>query len=113
MIGVADESELQVYSIAKLRNHEIANINLGSKPIAVGYGPLANLPTVRSRRIDDVILHLAPSGWTYENTFVLYDLETETLWYSYKDGLMGIQGYYFKRWLKKIPSHFTRWKKWK
>lgn len=37
VIGVADESESQAYSVAKLRDHEIANTNLGSKPIAVGY----------------------------------------------------------------------------
>jgi hypothetical protein len=37
VIGVADESESQAYSVAKLRYHEIANTNLGSKPIAVGY----------------------------------------------------------------------------
>lgn len=37
VIGVANESESQAYSVAKLRYHEIANTNLGSKPIAVGY----------------------------------------------------------------------------
>ncbi len=66
-----------------------------------------------SRRIDDVTLNLAPSGWTYKNTFVLYDIETGTLWYPYKKGLMGIQGAYFKRWLPIVPSSDTRWSKWK
>jgi hypothetical protein len=37
VIGVAEGSESQAYSVAKLRYHEIANTNLGSKPIAVGY----------------------------------------------------------------------------
>jgi hypothetical protein len=37
VIGVANESESQAYSVSKLRSHEIANTNLGSKPIAVGY----------------------------------------------------------------------------
>ncbi|MBW1822510.1 MAG: hypothetical protein JRI92_12285, partial [Deltaproteobacteria bacterium] len=31
-----------------------------------------------SREIDDRLLTLAPSGWTYKNTFVLYDKETGT-----------------------------------
>jgi len=57
-------------------------------------------------------LTLAPSGWTYKNTFVLYDKETGTLWYPYRKGLMGIQGKYFKRWLSKIPSKDTQWDKW-
>jgi hypothetical protein len=67
---------------------------------------------VYSRRIDGQILNLVPSGWTYKNTFVLYDRETGTLWYPYKKGLMGIQGKYFKRWLPKFPAKDTRWRKW-
>jgi hypothetical protein len=67
---------------------------------------------VYSRQLDGRILTIVPSGWTYKNTFVLYDRETGTLWYPYKKGLMGIQGEYFKRWLPIIPSEDTRWKKW-
>jgi hypothetical protein len=68
---------------------------------------------VYSREIDGQLLTLAPSGWTYKNTFVLYDKESGTLWYPYKKGLMGIQGRYFKRWLLKISSEDTKWKDWK
>lgn len=57
-------------------------------------------------------MKLAPSGWTYESTFVLYDKETGTLWYPYRKGLMGIQGKYFKRWLPKVSSEDTKWSKW-
>jgi hypothetical protein len=67
---------------------------------------------VYSRQIDGQVLTLAPSGWTYKRTFVLYDRETGTLWYPYKKGLMGIQGKYFKRWLPEVPSRNTRWGKW-
>ncbi len=65
-----------------------------------------------SRQIDGRTLTLKPSGWTYEHTFVLYDIETETLWYPVKDGLMGIQGEDFQEMLDEIPSEDTRWKKW-
>ena len=71
-----------------------------------------DLAAVYSRQIDDRILTLAASGWTYKRTFVLYDKETHTLWYPYKKGLMGIQGPYFKRWLPIIDSKDTRWDKW-
>jgi hypothetical protein len=67
---------------------------------------------VYSREIDGRKLTLAASGWTYKSTFVLYDKETGSLWYPYQKGLMGIQGVYFKRWLKKRPSEDTNWKKW-
>ena len=65
-----------------------------------------------SRVIDGRKLTLAPSGWTYESTFVLYDKETGSLWYPYQKGLMGIQGVYFKRWLIKRPFEDTVWQKW-
>ncbi|MFN2358668.1 MAG: DUF3179 domain-containing (seleno)protein [Desulfotignum sp.] len=71
------------------------------------------MAAVYSRRIDGRTLTLAPSGWTYDNTFVLYDRETGTLWYPYRKGLMGIQGEYFKRWLPKMKSDDVRWSKWK
>ena len=65
-----------------------------------------------SREIDGRTLTLAPSGWTYDNTFVLYDRETGTLWYPYERGLKGIQGEYFNRWLEKIPSETVTMKTW-
>jgi len=67
---------------------------------------------VYSRTIDGKTLTIVPSGWTYRDTFVLYDRETETLWYPYSKGLKGIQGKYFERWLPKIPSRDTTWEKW-
>ena len=66
-----------------------------------------------SREVNGQTLTLAPSGWTYKNTFVLYDKETESLWYPYKKGLMGIQGEYFEQWLPKLESEDMKWKKWK
>jgi hypothetical protein len=68
---------------------------------------------VYSREIDGKALTLGPSGWTYKRTFVLYDKETGTLWYPFEEGLMGIQGFYFQRWLPKISSTDTTWRHWK
>jgi len=73
---------------------------------------LVDLAAVYSRQIDGQTLTLAPSGWTYNYTFVLYDRETGTLWYPYEKGLMGIQGKHFKRWLEELPSEDTTWAKW-
>ncbi len=112
VIGIAEGDQAQAYSVPKLRYHEIANTHLGDKPLAVGYWPLVNLAAVYSRTVDGQKLTLAPSGWTYKNTFVLYDKETETLWYPYSDGLRGIQGPYFNHRLPKISSKDTRWEKW-
>jgi hypothetical protein len=67
---------------------------------------------VYSRTIDGRTLTIVPSGWTYDDTFVLYDRETETLWFPDSTGLKGIQGTYLNRWLPKISSKDTTWGKW-
>lgn len=37
IIGIADSSHAQAYSVSKLTAHEIANSVLGANPVAVGY----------------------------------------------------------------------------
>ncbi len=67
-----------------------------------------------SREIDGEVLTLAASGWTYRNTFVLYDHQTESLWYHIgEEGLTCIAGFYADRQLPEITSQVTRWKRWK
>ena len=55
-----------------------------------------NLTAVYSREIQGEVLTLSASGWTYNNTFVLYDYETESLWYHMpgESGLTCISGFY-------------------
>jgi hypothetical protein len=68
-----------------------------------------------SREIDDQILTLSASGWTYNDTFVLYDYETESLWYhlSGQDGLTCISGVYADRKLPEFNSTRARWNIWR
>jgi hypothetical protein len=72
------------------------------------------LAAVYSREIDGKILTLSASGWTYRDTFVLYDYETESLWYHLEgsDGLTCISGFYADRRLKEFRSSFIRWNEW-
>jgi hypothetical protein len=67
---------------------------------------------VYRRRLDGQALTLAPSGWTYDFTFVLVDEETGSLWYPDQKGLTAIQGSLFGRSLPKMPSHDTQWGHW-
>ena len=59
-----------------------------------------------SREIDGKILTLSASGWTYRNTFVLWDYETESLWYHLEgdSGLTCISGFYADRKLPEFQS---------
>lgn len=67
-----------------------------------------------SREIDGNVLTLSASGWTYRSTFVLYDYETESMWYHLpgEDGLTGISGFYADRKLSEFESTVTRWSTW-
>ena len=67
-----------------------------------------------SRELEGETLTLSASGWTYDDTFVLYDRETFSLWYHLpgKDGLTCVSGPLADKELKKFPSVFGRWNKW-
>jgi len=67
---------------------------------------------VYSRTLNGKTLTLAPSGWTYKNTFVLYDKETMSLWYPERNGLRGIAGEYFQMFLPQFKSSDTEWGEW-
>ncbi len=60
------------------------------------------------------ILTLSASGWTYRNTFVLFDYETESMWYHLEgtDELTCISGFYKDRKLPELTSQFVRWSSW-
>jgi hypothetical protein len=72
-----------------------------------------DLAAVYRRQLDGRILTLAPSGWTYDFTFVLFDQETGSLWYPDEKGLTAIQGPLFGRRLRIIPSYDTNWGQWR
>ena len=73
-----------------------------------------NLAAVYSREVDDQVLTLSASGWTYKNTFVLFDYETESLWYHLEgeEGLTCIGGQFADRRLPEFESTYTRWNSW-
>jgi hypothetical protein len=69
---------------------------------------------VYSREIDGQVLTLSASGWTYDLTFVLFDYETESLWYHMpgENGLKCISGYYADEHLFEYESVQIRWSNW-
>jgi len=69
---------------------------------------------VYSRKLDGRTLTIAASGWTYDLLFVLYDKETESLWYELPGTgkLTCIAGYYQGRTLPEVPSQYIAWNEW-
>ena len=68
-----------------------------------------------SREIDGQILTLSASGWTYQNLFVIFDYQTETMWYDLATttGLTSISGPFQDRVLQELDSTYGSWQTWK
>ena len=115
ILGTTLNGDTRAYPISELTRHEIADEKIGLVYVAVAYWPLVDLAAVYSRRIDGKILTLSASGWTYKDTFVLYDYETESLWYHLEgtDGLTCISGEFADLKLEEFQSTKTRWNTWK
>lgn len=67
-----------------------------------------------SRKIDGKVLTLASSGWTYDDLFILYDYETESMWYELPgtNALTCIAGFYVGRQLASLASEYVSWETW-
>ena len=82
-------SEVKAYSIKDLTHHEVINDELQGKPIMAAYCVLADLGAIYSRDYGGKKLTFALSGYTYYDKniwngldgFVLWDRETESLWW--------------------------------
>jgi hypothetical protein len=70
---------------------------------------------VYSREIDGKILTISASGWTYDRLFVLYDYETESIWYHLPgtSALTCVAGHYEGRKLPELVSAFEPWSQWR
>jgi hypothetical protein len=83
------ENEVKAYSVKDLTRHEIVNDVLDGQPIMAAYCILADLGAIYERNYGKKKLTFALSGYTYydENVwngldgFVLWDRETESLWW--------------------------------
>lgn len=81
--------EVKIYPLRWLRYNEVVNDTLGGRPILVAYCLLANLAAIYERQIGDTTYTFAASGYTYYDwrvwhgysAFVLWDRETESLWW--------------------------------
>lgn len=86
-------NEIKAYSVHDLTRHEVVNDVLDGKPIMAAYCVLADLGAIYERTYGDKVLTFALSGYTYHDDnvwdgldgFVLWDRETESLWWPLID----------------------------
>jgi hypothetical protein len=73
------------------------------------------MAAVYSRVVDGEVLTLSASGWTYDRLFVLYDFETESLWYRLPDtnALTCVAGHHEGDELPEVVSAVEPWNAWR
>lgn len=82
-------NDVKAYSIKDLTHHEVVNDVLDGQPIMAAYCILADLGAIYKRNYGNEELTFALSGYTYFDKnvwngldgFVLWDRETESLWW--------------------------------
>jgi len=82
-------NEAKAYSVKDLTRHEVVNDVLDGKPIMAAYCILADLGAIYDRTIGGKEFTFALSGYTYydpevwegKDGFVMWDRETESLWW--------------------------------
>ena len=84
---------VKAYSVKDLTRHEVVNDMLDGEPIFAAYCILADLGAVYKRTYGDKVFTFAVSGYTYFDPnvwegldgFILWDRETESLWWPLID----------------------------
>ena len=72
---------------------------------------------MNSRVLDDTVLVMAASGWTYGSTFVLYDHQTESMWFPLEESpgvhrFRSIAGEHAGRKLDAMTGIKATWQNW-
>jgi len=85
--------EVKAYSVLDLTRHEVVNDVIDGEPIFAAYCILADLGAIYKRTYVDKVFTFAVSGYTYFDPavwqgmdgFILWDRETESLWWPLID----------------------------
>jgi hypothetical protein len=80
VLGLQVGDEARAYPVRMLEYHQIVNDVIGDKPVAVTYDPLAGTPVAFSRKVGGRTLTFGVSGLLYNDNFLMFDRETNSLW---------------------------------
>ncbi len=91
--------------------HEIVNDTILGTPLLIFYGPLTGTVVVYDRSMNGSSATFEESGKLYNNTSLLIDTETQSLWHP----LLGksVQGELSGQTLTAIPFKVVSWNEWK
>jgi hypothetical protein len=115
VLGVSLAGQSRAYRLDHILDVEVVDDTLAGTPVVVVHRPLIASPSAHTRVLAGETLTLSASGWLYEGQSVLFDYETESLWYRL-DGethLTCIAGKHFGSTLPAVPSARRRWSAWR
>lgn len=112
--GTGVDPDFRAYGISELLSFEVANDAAGGRAVVIVYDPLLDRVSAYLRTTDATNLTLSSSGWVYERRNVLFDYETESLWYPLDNTsvLTCINGAFLGNTLESIPLTRTQWNNW-
>ena len=110
VIGIEINGEARAYPLTILSSHEIVNDVVGGESLVVTWCPLCYSALVFSRQVDDRPLTFGVSGQLLQNTLIMFDRETGSLWSQLYGG--AIDGELNGRPLAVFPSVLTTWEAW-
>ena len=110
VIGIEINGDSRAYPLNILSSHEIVNDVVGGELVAVTWCPLCYSALVFSREVDGRSLAFGVSGKLLQNTLVMFDRETGSLWSQLYGG--AISGKLRGNALAVFPSVLTTWEAW-
>ena len=115
VIGGTFSGEARAYRLDDLVGVELVDDLVGGEAIAVVHRPLLGAPSIHSRVTAGTVLTLSASGWVYDDQSVIFDYETESLWYRLggESRLTCISGPLFQATLPARPSAVGSWAQWR
>ena len=110
VIGIEINGDARAYPLNILSSHEIVNDVVGGEPLAVTWCPLCYSALVFSRQVESKSLTFGVSGQLLQNTLVMFDRETRSMWSQLYGG--AINGELSGTALSVFPSVLTTWDAW-
>jgi hypothetical protein len=115
VIGTAVNGDPRAYPMDGLVDHTVIDDLHSGVAVALVTEPGDGTTRAYNRTINDGVLTLSDSGWSYAGRLVLYDYETGSLWYhlANEKKLTCIGGEHVKKTLVAYTATKTQWSDWK
>jgi hypothetical protein len=110
VLGLVLHGEVRTYSIDQLNRNEMVVDELAGVPILVTYCPLCRTGIVYDRRVRGEVLDFGHRGWLYEESFMFFDTQTDSLWVQATGE--AVHGAYKGTLLERLPATQTTWDLW-